>query len=193
MKITHLFALTLGAALIAAPAFAQQDQDKPADAPKAQEKAPADKDKVVKPEADKAKPAEKTDEKSAPKSDARRMPQSDQEPNAQDRDHRGNADAKRGGDEDRDKQAHYQFKGDARTKLRSSYKNITTVNRGSRVTIVRQQVLPVEIRTQIEPVPVDVVSYLGPPPAGFMFGFVDGYCVVYDPNTFFVIEVIDLM
>jgi len=192
MKITHLFALTLGAALIAAPAFAQQDQDKPAEAPKAQEKAPADKDKAVKPEADKAKPAEKTDEKAAPKSDARRMPQSDQEP-AADRDNRGNADAKRGGDEDRDKQAHYSFKGDARTKLRSSYKSITTVNRSSRVTIVRQQVMPVEIRTRIEPVPVDVVSYLGPPPAGFMFGFVDGYCVVYDPNTFFVIEVIDLM
>jgi hypothetical protein len=188
MKITHLFALTLGAALIAAPAFAQQDQDKPADAPKAQEKAPADKDKAAKDKAaaDKAKPAEKTDEKSAPKSDARRMPQSDQESGAQDA-KRGNA-----GDENRDKAAHYQFKGDAKAKLRSSYKNITTVNRSSRVTIMRQQVLPVEIRTQIEPVPVEVVSYLGPPPAGFVFGFVNGYCVVYDPNTFFVIEVIDL-
>jgi uncharacterized protein involved in copper resistance len=172
--------------LIAAPTFAQQDQDKPAEAPKAQEKAPADKDKAVKPEADKAKPAGKTEEKSAPKSDARRMPQSDQEPGAQDA-KRGN-----GGDEQRDKSAHYQFKGDAKTKLRSSYKNITTVNRSTRVTIVRQQVMPVEIRTQIEPVPVDVVSYLGPPPAGFVFGFVNGYCVVYDPNTFFVIEVIDL-
>ena len=47
-------------------------------------------------------------------------------------------------------------------------------------------------RDAFEPVPADVVAYLPPAPEGYVFGFVDGYCVVYDPNTFLVIDVIDL-
>ena len=205
MKNTHLFALALGAALsVAAPTFAQEP-DKPAEAPKAEEKAPVAKDKAAKPaEADKAKA--KTDAKESKES---KLPQSDQEPAVKNEDKADRKDAGRmpqsdqengqeakrgpGGDvNDRDKQAHHEFKSDAKTKLRSSYKNITSVNRTTRVTVVREQVLPVEVRTRIEPVPVDVVSYLGPAPDGFMYGFVDGYCVVYDPNTFFVVDVIDL-
>jgi hypothetical protein len=60
------------------------------------------------------------------------------------------------------------------------------------VSIAREQVLPVQVRTEIQPVPVDVVSYLPPVPEGYMVGFVDGYCVVYNPNTFIVIDVLDL-
>lgn len=210
MKKTHLFAFALAAALTATPTFAQQENDKPADAPKTQEKAPAEKDKAVKPaEGDKAKVKDEnrkpearesklpqSDQEPAVKDnrteqkDAARMPQSEQAPAAQDRDNRN--DAKRGDTSDRDRQAQYHFKGDEKTKLRSSYRDIDHVNRSQRVSIARQQILPVEVRTQIEPVPVDVVSILPPAPEGFVFGFVDGYCVVYDPNTFFVLEVIDL-
>lgn len=206
MKLHHVFAFALAAALTAAPTFAQEaDKTDKADAPRAQEQAPVEKDKAAKPaEADKAKAddrkadsREMKDEK-ANSHDASRMPQSDQEPAAQDRD-KDNKDNKdremkgadnKGQASDRDRSAHHQFRPDAKEKLRASYHG--NVDKSHRVTVVQQQVLPVEIRTQIQPVPVDVVSYLGPAPDGFMYGFVDGYCVVYDPNTFFVIDVIDL-
>ncbi len=219
MKHTHLFALALAAALTAAPTFAQQEQEKAPEAPKTQDKAAkdkADKEKSVKPENGSVKTQEagqeKKDERSAklPQSDqepgvknpeaarqkgqnehqdASRMPQSDQEAAPQER---GNREEAKTAPNNADKHAEYHFKGDAKTKLRSSYHDISRVNRNQRVTITREQVLPVEVRSEIEPVPADVVSYLGPPPAGYMFGFVDGYCVVYDPTTFYVIEVIDL-
>ncbi len=213
MKNTHLFTVALAAALTAAPAFAQQDADKPAEAPKAHQQAPADKDKAVKPEHGSIKTQEAGQEKTKPQAheskipqsdrepavknesgdrgdhrDANRLPQTDQEPAAQGRERH---DA-HGNGADRDRSAQYHFKGDEKAKLRSSYKGIDRVNRGQRVTIVQQQVLPVEVRTRIEPVPVEVVGYLPPAPEGFAFGFVDGYCVVYDPSTFFVIEVLDL-
>lgn len=220
MKHTHLFAFALAAALSAAPTFAQQEQDKAPEAPKAHEK--ADKDKAVKPENGSVKTQEAGQEKQEKKAepnaripqsdqepgvknpeaarqqgqnerhDAARMPQSDQEPAPQERDNRNEAKRGTGGDQADNRHAEYHFKGDEKSKLRSSYHDINRVNRSQRVTIAREQVMPVEVRTRIEPVPVDVVSYLPPPPAGYMFGFVDGYCVVYDPNTFLVVDVIDL-
>jgi hypothetical protein len=223
MKNTHLFALTLAAALTVAPTFAQQDTDKPAEPSKAHQ-APdnKDKDKAAKPEHGSTKTQEAGQEKT--KSDARdsksdahdsrvpqsdrepgvkndsadrkntsRMPQSDQEPATQSRDTRENHEqGNRGEASQRDRSAQYHFKGDEKVKLRSSYKGIDRVNRSQRVTIVRQQVLPVEVQTRIEPVPVEVAGYLPPAPEGFAIGFLDGYCVVYDPNTFFVLEVLDL-
>jgi hypothetical protein len=206
MKHTHLFAFALAAALTAVPTFAQQDTEKPADAPKHEKQAPADKDKdkAVKPESGSIKSQEAGQEKSKPDARQSKIPQSDQEPGVKNespdrkdashgemgRENQGTA--AKGQPTDKDRNAHYQFKGDAKTKLRSSYKGMSSVNRSQRVTVVRQQVLPVEVQTRIEPVPVDVVSYLGPAPDGFSYGFVDGYCVVYDPMTFFVIDVIDL-
>lgn len=121
----------------------------------------------------------KTDNK-----DAARMPQSDQEPGAQDRKDEGRDD--HGQANDRDRNTHFQIKSDARNQLREHYKN---VSHNRNITIEREQVLPVEVRTEIQPVPEDVVTYLGPPPAGFMYGFADGYVFVYDPTTFFVIDV----
>ncbi len=223
MKHTHIFTFALAAALTAAPSmFAQQEPDK-TDNPKTHEEAkPADNkaakpDERTKPQAP-AKDDRKGDAKAAkiPQSDqepgvknpeaakqqgknehqdAARMPQSDQEaaPQERDRDNHADAnhaDAKRA---DANKHADYHFKSDAKTKLKSRYTNISHVDRSHRVTIVREQAMPVEIRTQIEPVPMDMVSYLGPPPSGYEYGFVDGYCVVYDPTTFIVIDVIDLM
>ena len=207
MKNVHLFAFALAAALTAAPGFAQQDTDKPAEAPKAHQQ---DKDKAVKPEHGSVKTQEAGQEKTKPEAkeskipqsdrepavknesgdhrDANRMPQTDQEPAAQGRENHETRD----NGADRDRSAKYHFKGDEKAKLRSSYKGIDRVNRGQRLTIVQQQVLPVEVRTRIEPVPVESVGYLPPAPEGFAFGFVDGYCVVYDPSTFFVIEVLDL-
>ncbi len=221
MKHTHLFAFALAAAITAVPAFAQQqDQDNKAPAEKHEKAKPADnRGTENRPAAHENKSQEqhRTDandsrDSKIPQSDhepgvrnpeaarqqgdrhdANRMPQSDQEPAArQTDDRRENRDANRGGDR-ASQHAEYHFRGDEKSRLRTRYRNINTVNRGRRVTIVREQVMPVEIRTEIEPVPADVVSYLPPPPPGYQFGFVDGYCVVYDPTTFLIIDVIDLL
>lgn len=199
MKYTHLFALTLAAALSAAvPTFAQQQDDKAAEAPKAQEQAPM-KDKAEKPaENDKAKADKKSEQEPAVKNDkaerhdAARMPQSDQEPAAQDREkEKGETHEAKGQPSDRDKQAHYQFKGDAKEKLRAHYQG-EGGSHARNVTIVREQVLPVEVQSMIQPVPADMVAYLGPAPDGFAYGYADGFVFVYDPATFWVVDVIAL-
>ncbi|HLH38839.1 MAG TPA: hypothetical protein VKX39_06800 [Bryobacteraceae bacterium] len=40
--------------------------------------------------------------------------------------------------------------------------------------------------------PETVVAELPPPPPGYVFGYIDGYCVVYDPRTGYIADVIDL-
>ncbi len=201
MKLHYVLGLALAAALTAAPAFAQEDKT---DTSKAQEQTQTDKDKAVKPaDKDKSKDdkAAARDTKPADRHDTARMPQSDQESAAQDKDKDNKdrdmkdrdmkAEGREGKTEvtEKDRSTHFTIKQDAREKLRSHYGN---VRRESNVTIVRQQVLPVEVQTVIQPVPMDLVASLGPAPAGFMYGYADGYVFVYDPQTFFVIDVISL-
>jgi hypothetical protein len=38
-----------------------------------------------------------------------------------------------------------------------------------------------------------VLAYLPPPPPGYLVGYYDGYVVVYDPTTYFIANVVDLM
>jgi hypothetical protein len=45
----------------------------------------------------------------------------------------------------------------------------------------------------ITPVPPNVYGYLPPPPPGYQIGYYQGYVVVYDPVTYFIANVIDLM
>jgi hypothetical protein len=45
----------------------------------------------------------------------------------------------------------------------------------------------------LQPVPPDVYGYLPPPPPGYQMGYYDGYVVVYDPVTYFITNLIDLM
>jgi hypothetical protein len=45
----------------------------------------------------------------------------------------------------------------------------------------------------LQPVPPDVYGYLAPPPSGYQMGYYDGYVVVYDPVTYFIANLIDLM
>ena len=205
MKNHHLFAFALAAALTAAPAFAQ-DADKPADSPKSHA---AEQDKDAKPAngSTKAQEAnqEKTDKKAdkndskLPQSDrepgvkneAGRMPQSDQEPAAQDRDRDKGEHREAKQPSDKDRNTHVTIKSDAKDKLRQHYAS-SHPNHSHTVTVVRQQALPVSVQTMIEPVPVEYVSYLGPAPEGFVYGFVDGYVVLYDPDTFFVVDVMPL-
>jgi hypothetical protein len=45
----------------------------------------------------------------------------------------------------------------------------------------------------LTPLPPPVMGYLPPPPPGYQMGYYDGYVVVYDPITYFIANVIDLM
>jgi hypothetical protein len=44
----------------------------------------------------------------------------------------------------------------------------------------------------MRPVPAAVIRELAPPPPGYVFGYIDGYCVVYNPTTLLIADVIDL-
>jgi hypothetical protein len=45
----------------------------------------------------------------------------------------------------------------------------------------------------ITPLPPNVYGYLPPPPPGYQMGYYQGYVVVYDPISYFIANVIDLM
>lgn len=93
-------------------------------------------------------------------------------------------------------QAHpsYQFRSQDVSRLRQYYRTkITSVSRTNRVQISEGGYVPQTVVTYIQPVPVEVVQVLPPPPPGYLIGFYDGYVIVYDPNTLFVVTVIDLL
>jgi len=41
--------------------------------------------------------------------------------------------------------------------------------------------------------PPNIYGYLPPPPPGYSMGYFDGYVVVYDPVSYFIANVIDLL
>jgi hypothetical protein len=45
----------------------------------------------------------------------------------------------------------------------------------------------------ITSLPPHVYGYLPPPPPGYNTGYYDGYVVVYDPVTYFIANVVDLL
>lgn len=85
----------------------------------------------------------------------------------------------------------YHFRQEDAGKLRQHYKNINRdlKNRGH---FVAGENLPSDWRHHIHPVPQAVIAELPPAPPGYVFGYIDGYCVVYDPNTGYIADVIDL-
>ncbi len=45
----------------------------------------------------------------------------------------------------------------------------------------------------ITPLPVGLYGHLPPAPPGYNMGYYDGYVVVYDPLTYFIADLIDLV
>lgn len=45
----------------------------------------------------------------------------------------------------------------------------------------------------LSPLPSDVYGYLPPPPPGYQMGYWNGYVVVYDPVTYFIANLVDLL
>ena len=86
----------------------------------------------------------------------------------------------------------YHFRQEDRGRLRDHYDGINRVDRDHRGRFGAGDYLPQDWHRRMHRVPRDVVVQLPPPPAGYVFGYIDGYCVVYDPRTGYIADVIDL-
>lgn len=88
--------------------------------------------------------------------------------------------------------AQYHFRKEDAAKLRQHYDNINRVDTRNRHHLAAGQELPGDWRERMRPVPAEAIRELPPPPAGYVFGYIDGYCVAYDPNSGYIADVIDL-
>jgi hypothetical protein len=67
------------------------------------------------------------------------------------------------------------------------------INRANRPRFVIGGFFPYTYIPYITPLPPNVYGYLPPPPPGYQMGYYDGYVVVYDPLTYFIANVVDLL
>jgi hypothetical protein len=72
-------------------------------------------------------------------------------------------------------------------------RNLGYVNLATRPRFVIGGFFPYTYIPYITALPPNVYGYLPPPPPGYSMGYYDGYVVVYDPLTYFIANVIDLM
>jgi len=89
---------------------------------------------------------------------------------------------------------HYEFRDQDRARLQRHYqRNLSHIDRGRRPQFVPGGYIAAPYRGYITPAPARVVGYLPPPPRGYSVGYYQGYTVVYDPATFLILNVIDLL
>jgi hypothetical protein len=72
-------------------------------------------------------------------------------------------------------------------------RSLLSINLANRPVFAMGGFFPYAYIPYITPVPSAVYGYLPPPPPGYQMGYYDGYVVVYDPVTYFIANVIDLM
>lgn len=88
----------------------------------------------------------------------------------------------------------YSFGPNDRKALQSHYQRVLGhVDRGHRPTFHAGHPVPQGYRHYITPAPIVVREHLPPPPPGYTIGYYQGYTVVYDPTTFMILTVIDLL
>jgi hypothetical protein len=88
----------------------------------------------------------------------------------------------------------YTFRPSDRDRMRRYYaRNLGYINRARRPRFVIGGYIPLGDRRYFTPVPAPLLGYLPPPPPGYAVGYFQGYCVVYDPVTFALLNFIDLL
>lgn len=88
----------------------------------------------------------------------------------------------------------YNFRPNDRDYLRRYYhRNLGYINRANRPRFVIGGYFPFGNIGYLTPLPPPVYGYLPPPPPGYQMGYYDGYVVVYDPVTYFIANVVDLL
>ncbi len=88
----------------------------------------------------------------------------------------------------------YNFRPNDRAYLRRYYQShFGYINRSRRPIFSIGGYFPYGDIGYLTPVPSNLYGYLPPPPPGYQVGYFDGYVVVYDPITFFIANVLDLL
>lgn len=88
----------------------------------------------------------------------------------------------------------YQFRSNDRDYLHRYYMNqVRAINRASRPVFRAGGYFPYAYIGYLSPLPQELYGELPPPPPGYQMGYYDGYVVVYDPVTFYIAAVIDLL
>jgi hypothetical protein len=92
------------------------------------------------------------------------------------------------------KRPSYSFRPNDRSYLHRYYlSRLGAINRANRPRFIIGGFFPYGYIPYLSPLPPDVYGYLPPPPPGYSMGYYDGYVVVYDPATYFMVNVIDLL
>ena len=88
----------------------------------------------------------------------------------------------------------YQFRPTDRDLLRRHYlSRLGFINRARRPVFAVGGYFPYGDIGYLSPLPPDIYGAVPPPPFGYQMGYFDGYVVVYDPMTYFIANVIDLL
>jgi hypothetical protein len=72
-------------------------------------------------------------------------------------------------------------------------RNFGYINRSRRPGFIVGGFIPFGDRSYFRPVPPGLYGYMPPPPPGYVMGYFDGYVVVYDPISFTILNVMDLL
>lgn len=98
----------------------------------------------------------------------------------------------RGGDHGPDQR--YDFRDADRDQLRRHYDgDLKRIDRNHRPDFHAGQPVPSAYRGKIKPLPQNVRRDLPPPPRGYQMGYYGGYAVVYDPVSFTILQVMDIL
>jgi hypothetical protein len=88
----------------------------------------------------------------------------------------------------------YQFRTGDQSYLRKVYEtHLRSVNRTRRPTFNSGGYFPYGDITYLSPIPANICEHLPTQPVGYQMGYFDGYIVVYDPVTYFLANVVDLL
>jgi hypothetical protein len=88
----------------------------------------------------------------------------------------------------------YQFRPTDRDFLRRHYfNNLRAINRARRPVFRVGGYFPVGDIGYLTAVPAGVYGRMPPPPPGYRMGYFYGYVVVYDPVTYFIANLVDLL
>lgn len=92
------------------------------------------------------------------------------------------------------KRPSYSFRPNDRAYLHRYYlSRLGAINRANRPRFIIGGFFPYAYIPYLSPLPPEVYGYLPPPPPGYSMGYYDGYVVIYDPVTYFIANVIDLL
>ena len=88
----------------------------------------------------------------------------------------------------------YHFRPGDRNLLRRHYlRHFASINRARRPSFLVGGFLPWGDIGYLTPVPISLYGSMPPIPPGYQAGYFDGYVVVYDPVTYFIADVLDLL